>query len=280
VSRYRKIDPRIWNDEKFRTMSPGGKLVFMFFLTHPNLTALGAMRGTIPGLAAELGWRGKDFKQAFEEVFVKGMVRHDPEAACFLIPNFLKYNRPESPNVVKAWSASLDLIPECGLKVELIQRAKAFAEALPEAFREALPKSMPYQEQKQELEQEQEPPPVSPPRGTINGFEQFRTTYPKWVGTEKAEEAWKKARKKATTEEILGGLARTMGYITRDNGQYIPNPATWLNQGRWADEPTKTQKGAAAVVDPALEVEKTPEEWEADRAKVRELVSLAQRNEL
>ena len=23
---------------------------------------------------------------------------------------------------------------------------------------------------------------------------------------------------------------------TRDNGQYIPHPATWLNQGRWEDE--------------------------------------------
>ena len=22
----------------------------------------------------------------------------------------------------------------------------------------------------------------------------------------------------------------------KDNGQYIPNPATWLNQGRWEDE--------------------------------------------
>ena len=23
---------------------------------------------------------------------------------------------------------------------------------------------------------------------------------------------------------------------TRDGGQYIPNPSTWLNQGRWQDE--------------------------------------------
>jgi len=23
----------------------------------------------------------------------------------------------------------------------------------------------------------------------------------------------------------------------KDNGQYIPNPATWLNQRRWEDEP-------------------------------------------
>ena len=24
----------------------------------------------------------------------------------------------------------------------------------------------------------------------------------------------------------------------KDDGQYIPNPATWLNQGRWEDEVT------------------------------------------
>ena len=26
----------------------------------------------------------------------------------------------------------------------------------------------------------------------------------------------------------------------RDNGQYIPYPATWLNQGRWEDEVQET----------------------------------------
>jgi len=28
----------------------------------------------------------------------------------------------------------------------------------------------------------------------------------------------------------------------KDNGQYIPNPATWLNQGRWDD--VLTEAGA------------------------------------
>ena len=27
---------------------------------------------------------------------------------------------------------------------------------------------------------------------------------------------------------------------TKDNGQFIPNPATWLNQGRWEDEVADT----------------------------------------
>ena len=162
MSRYRKIDPRIWNDEKFRTLSDRGKLVFLFLLTHPSMTSLGAMRATIPGLAAELGWQEKAFREAFREGLSKGLFKVHEKASCVLVPNFLKYNRPESPNVVKAWVVALDLIPECKLKVELIQQVKAFAEALPEAFAEALPeaftkdlpKSMPNQEQEQELEQE------------------------------------------------------------------------------------------------------------------------------
>ena len=166
MAHYRKIDPRMWNDEKFRTLSTEGKLAFVLLLTHPHMTALGAMRATIPGLAAELG--GKGFAEAFREVFAKGLAKHDEKASCVYLPRFLKYNKPESPNVVKAWAHSIDLIPECHLKSELIQEVKGFAEALPEAFGKALPKAfakaMPNQEQEQEQEQE-EIPPLIPPLG-------------------------------------------------------------------------------------------------------------------
>ena len=36
---------------------------------------------------------------------------------------------------------------------------------------------------------------------------------------------------------------------TRDNGQYIPHPATWLNQRRWEDETTvASQKSGKQVI--------------------------------
>ena len=166
MAHYRKIDPRMWNDEKFRTLSTEGKLAFVLLLTHPHMTALGAMRATIPGLAAELG--GKGFAEGFREVFAKGLAKHDEKASCVYLPRFLKYNKPESQNVVKAWAHSIDLIPECHLKSELIQEVKGYAEALPEAFGKALPeafaKAMPNQEQEQEQEQE-EIPPLIPPLG-------------------------------------------------------------------------------------------------------------------
>jgi hypothetical protein len=150
VGRYRKIDTRVWNDAKFNALSERGKLVFFFLLTHPNLTMLGAMRATIPGLTAELGMPAEAFAKAFGEVLSKGMVKHDQSASFFWLPNFLKYNRPESPNVVKSWPDAFDLLPGCQLKGQLFQHLKAFAEGLTKGFQEAFAKGMPNQEQEQE----------------------------------------------------------------------------------------------------------------------------------
>lgn len=173
MSRYRKVDVRIWNDEKFATLSDRGKLAFLFVLTHPNLTALGAMRATNAGMAAELKWPEEAFREGFGEVLSKGIAKQDEQASFVWLVNFLRYNRPESPNVVKAWVGAIDLIPECQLKVAMLQRTaefasglgEAFMKALPKAFLEALPKGMPNQKQKQkqkqEHQQEQEPPRAS-----------------------------------------------------------------------------------------------------------------------
>ena len=81
MARYRKVDPRIWNDAKFASLTDAGKLVFFFLLTHPNMTALGAMRHSIPGMAAELRWGLEAFRQAFLEAHSKGMVKHDEKAS-------------------------------------------------------------------------------------------------------------------------------------------------------------------------------------------------------
>ena len=161
MAHYRKIDTRIWNDEKFRDLSDSGKLAFFFLLTHPNMTSIGAMRATVPGLGAEKGWNTKAFQEAFGEALAKGMAKHDEKACVVWLPNFIRYNPPESPNVLKAWGAAIELLPECALTNQAIHAVKGFAEGLTEGFAKALPeafsKAMPNQEQEQEQKQEVKP---------------------------------------------------------------------------------------------------------------------------
>ena len=80
--KYRKVDPRIWNDQKFSSLSDDGKLVFLFVLTHPHMTALGAMRTNTQGLSVELGWPHAKFSKAFREVLAKALLEYDAKASC------------------------------------------------------------------------------------------------------------------------------------------------------------------------------------------------------
>ena len=71
-------------------------------------------------------------------------------------------------------------------------------------------------------------------------FDAFWSEYPRKAGKGAAEKAWKKISPDAETVRlILSALEAQKGceQWQRENGQYIPYPATWLNQRRWEDEP-------------------------------------------
>ena len=163
MAKFRKIDPRIHNDRKYKALSDSAKLLFLTILTHPHMTSLGAMRMSRGGLADEMGWDARKTSESLSEALSEGMIEADFEVSFLAAPNFLKYNRPESPNVIKSWGDSLDYIPECKLKLVLLQRVKGFAKGLTKGFRKAylslpedfpkdFPKAMPIHEHEHEHE--------------------------------------------------------------------------------------------------------------------------------
>lgn len=68
-------------------------------------------------------------------------------------------------------------------------------------------------------------------------FEVFWKAYPKKVSKKDAAKAWGKI-KPDKHQSIMRGLFNHMSceQWVKDNGQYIPNAATWLNKERWEDE--------------------------------------------
>lgn len=140
MSHYRKIDTRIWNDEKFNRFSDRAKLLFLFLLTHPNMTPLGAMRMSLEGLAGELHWSKATVKKAFDEIILQKVVMFDCISSFLWLPKFLNYNKPSNPKMIKSWESFIDLLPECELKNQLIQAIAEFAYAhFDENFLKALP---------------------------------------------------------------------------------------------------------------------------------------------
>jgi uncharacterized protein YdaU (DUF1376 family) len=84
-----------------------------------------------------------------------------------------------------------------------------------------------------------------PPEGE-DLFSMFWKLYPNKVGKVVAQKAWKKLK---ITDDlftlIVDGLRKQVVSTawTKDNGQFVPHPSTWINGKRWEDEvpePTST----------------------------------------
>ena len=110
-------------------------------------------------------------------------------------------------------------------------------------------------------------PPVSPLTGGTDAtkepysaeFQNFWQAYPKKTGKDAAWRAWKNKKREGRlppVTELVGRLDefKKTEQWTRDGGQYIPNPSTWLNQCRWLDElpgstPSKGYSGLRNIWD-------------------------------
>jgi len=75
----------------------------------------------------------------------------------------------------------------------------------------------------------------------MDDFDMFWMTYPKKVGKEAAKKAWLKVNPNLTV--VLQALSwqKESPQWFKNNGQFIPNPSTWINQHRWEDEQPQEQ---------------------------------------
>lgn len=175
MARYKKIDVRIWNDAKFNALSSDARLIFLFMLTSPQTTMVGAVPVDKHTVSRILKFDEIRYGIGYKQLSEYGMLEYD-EAGIFWIKNFLKYNPPENPKVVISWSSLLDLFPECQLLIKIAKsvlkacetRGEAYVKALHPEFKKlakydmsngmpyGIAYHMPYQEQEQEQEQEQD----------------------------------------------------------------------------------------------------------------------------
>jgi hypothetical protein len=74
-------------------------------------------------------------------------------------------------------------------------------------------------------------------------FNEFWSMYPRKVSKRVAEKAWSKLTLQEQSD-ALEALPTHIQYwkLKNTETEYIPHPATWINQGRWDDELDMTVK--------------------------------------
>lgn len=163
--RYSKVVRRIWNDERFRRLSPippcGQGLMLRLLIAPECHVVPGLFQAWEAGLAQALGWPLRAFRKAFAEAEEQKMVRADWKAGLVWLPKAIRHNEPQSPNVAVGWRKEWPELPECILKSEAEAFIQAYLDGMGEAFGKAFriecAQPLAIQEQEQEQEQEQDP---------------------------------------------------------------------------------------------------------------------------
>ena len=90
----------------------------------------------------------------------------------------------------------------------------------------------------------------NPNTSRASAFDAFWVAYPKKVGKGAAEKAFSKLSPSLLPQMLSAIDAQKQSdQWKKDGGQFIPNPATWLNQRRWEDELPKPSGGFAYNAD-------------------------------
>lgn len=146
-----------------------------------------------------------------------------------VIPADLDYLKQQLP--IKA---KIDLQPliEAGF-IEVLAICKQNDSNLPQT-------EAPYTETETETEEKRKEKNKSraSPFTYTSEFEIFWQEYPKKTGKGAAFTSWQKIKPDAEFQVKILAAVKTQTNCDqwrRDNGQFIPHPATWLNQRRWDD---------------------------------------------
>lgn len=138
MATYRAIHVKMWGDVKFRRLSappPNAQFLWIYLLTGPHTTNIpGLFSAGEAQLAEALDWPLEGFRERFQELFRDGLLEFDWRARLVFIPNAIKHNGPDNPNMVKSWKRTWEDLPECELKMIAYEHFDGFLKRLGEPF--------------------------------------------------------------------------------------------------------------------------------------------------
>jgi hypothetical protein len=164
AAKYRRIDPRIWTDEKFRQLTSEQQRVALYILTAQS-NRIGFFSFSTGKACEDLETLLPTFRKGFLKVCQTLNWEWDPAARVLYLPTWWRYNPPENANNVIGNLKDLDDLPETPLLKRFSINTAYLSDELIETFTKTLakrsPKRSPSQDQHQDQDQERRAVPPS-----------------------------------------------------------------------------------------------------------------------
>lgn len=276
---YASIKLTIWSDDDWRDLTPLAKLLYLSLLTSPTLSHCGVADWRPARIAVKTGMTTEEVEDCgaemvdslhlvidedSEEVLVRSFVRHDglmkqPKMATAMATahsaiasgvirgvvvhelNRLKLSHPN----LNGWGSekASDLLGRGSVDPSTYPLGKGSVKGMSTPLSKGSEKGSPT------------PAPTTTPNNShlqskstaiaASVFEDFWAIYPRKEGKGAARKALPKALKIVEADELLAVVRSFAVRMAGTEPRFIPFPATWLNQERWADE-VSDQKAEAA----------------------------------
>ncbi len=230
---YRNVQTSFWEDTKvLDIMTPEDRYFMLYILTNPHTSQIGCYEISKNQMANETGYN-KDtidkLLERFENILC--VIKYCSQTKEILILNWYKYNWTSSPKVKKCIENELKSIKNDEFKSYLNTVCIPYIYPMYTHSQEEKEQEK-EEEQKQEKSKKQE-------KYMEEKFNIFWNKYPKKLSKESAKKAFFKINlDDVLFSDMLNALEKhkKLDSWKKDKGQFIPYPATWINQKRWQDE--------------------------------------------
>lgn len=252
---YRQIYTTFWTDAKVADdFTPEDKYFYLYLLTNAHTNLSGCYEISKKQISNDTGYTIDVVTRLLDRMQnVHEIAEYSESTKELYLVNWHKYNWSKSDKVLKGVANEYEHIkcPEFRQKIYDLLSGYGY-----ETDTLSIPYAYPMHTSVTVTVSNTDTDTVSNPDETETTFDRFWKAYPKKVGKKEARKAFDRAKKSIDTETMIEAVEaqKSSGQWTRDNGRYIPNPATWLNQGRWDDEIQAQDKPRPAKNAPSPEM--------------------------
>jgi hypothetical protein len=245
---YGKVSPQFWIGKTGKSLrgEADAQILALYLMTSPHANMIGVYHCPIAYMAHETGLTIEGASKSLQRLVELDFCTFDADDEYVFVHQFALHQVGESLSTsdkrCKGVENELAKVP----KNQCWQSFRArYAVPYNLPLTEAPSKPLASQKQKQKQKQN-----TAPANGLDERFEDFWKAYPKKTAKDDARKAFDKRKPDGEMlAQMLAALAvqTASPTWTKDGGQFIPNPATWLNGGRWQDENTGAQQGRSEL---------------------------------